>query len=117
MIIEHTCKGSKATTFHNLVITQSVMTLTVSPGTYTQQGTEKYTSTTGATVTIPAPTVQTYYELWLSNAGLVVLSRTDGQQFGTVTNPIDRLAWFTVPANTITLDSINIDTVRMQEVA
>lgn len=116
MIVEHICKGNKSTTLHNFVWSQTGMTVGITSGTYTQQNVVLYSSTTGANVTIPTPTVQTYYEIWLSNSGLAVLSRTDGQQFGPVTNPIDRLAWFTVPANTTTLDNVNIDVVRMQGV-
>lgn len=115
MVVEHICKGSNGTTFHTFVITQTGMTLNVTAGKYTQQNVDKYKSDTGATVTVPTPMVQTYYEIWLNNAGLVALSHTDGQQFGTVTNPIDCLAWFTIPANTTTLDAVTIDVVRMQE--
>jgi hypothetical protein len=117
MVIEHICNGNKQTTLHTFVLSQNGMAINVSPGTYTQQNITKYTTATGATLTLSPPAAQTYYEIWLNNVGLVVLSRTDGQQFGSITNPIDRLAWFAVPANTTTLDAVNIDVVKMLEVS
>jgi hypothetical protein len=115
MIKEHSVIGSKDTTLHDFTITTSGMDVTISSGNYTQANVERFTSDVGATVSITVPLADTYYELWLNDVGLVVLSRTDGQEFGDVANPIDRLAWFTVPANALSLDDVEINVVVIQE--
>jgi hypothetical protein len=113
MINEITVLGSRNTTLHDFTLEQTDMDLTFSSGAYIQDNTERFTTETGAVVSIPSPASDTHYEIWLSNAGLTILSRLDSEEFGEVTNPIDRLAWFTVPANTISLDNIEINYVKV----
>jgi hypothetical protein len=113
MINEITVLGSRSTTLHDFTLEQVGMDLLFSNGSYIQDSTERFITETGATVTIPSPTSDTHYEIWLNDVGLVVLSRLDADEFGEVVNRIDRLAWFTVPANATSLDSVEINYVRL----
>jgi hypothetical protein len=115
MINEITVLGSKETTLHDFTLEQTNMDLVFSAGSYTQNNTERFTTDVGATVSIPSPASDTHYEIWLSNAGLAILSRLDSEEFGEVTNPIDRLAWFTVPALAVSLDNVEINFVKVSE--
>jgi hypothetical protein len=115
MINEITVLGSKETTLHDFTLEQIGMDLVFSNGAYIQGNTERFTTETGATVTIPSPASDTHYEIWLSNAGLAILSRLDSEEFGEVTNPIDRLVWFTVPALVVSLDNVEINFVKVVE--
>jgi hypothetical protein len=115
MINEITVLGSKETTLHDFTLEQTNMDLVFSNGSYIQDNTERFTTETGATVSIPSPASDTHYEIWLTDAGLAVLSRLDGEEFGEVTNPIDRLAWFTVPALALSLDDVEVNFVKVTE--
>jgi hypothetical protein len=115
MIKTHNVIGSKETTFHDFTIESSGMDITISKGNYTQANVDRFKTDAGATVALPTPLADTHYELWLNDAGLNVLNRTDGQEFGAVSNPIDRLAWFTVPANVISLDDVEINVMVVNE--
>jgi hypothetical protein len=115
MINEITVLGSKETTLHDFKLEQVGMDLVFSNGSYIQDNTERFATETGATVTIPSPASDTHYEIWLSEAGLAILSRLDSEEFGEVTNPIDRLAWFTVPALALSLDDVEISFVKVSE--
>jgi hypothetical protein len=108
MINEITVLGSRSKTLHDFTLEHVGMDLTFSSGSYVQGNTEKFTTDLGATVNIPSPTSDTHYEVWLNDVGLVILSRSGADEFGVVVNPIDKLAWFTVPANTTTLDDVEI---------
>jgi hypothetical protein len=115
MINEITVLGSRITTLHDFTLEQIGMDLVFSNGSYVQDNTQRFTTDLGATVTIPSPTSDTHYEVWLNDVGLVVLSRLDADEFGEVVNRIDRLAWFTVPANATSLDSVEINFVKFIE--
>jgi hypothetical protein len=115
MINEITVLGSKETSLHDFTLEQTNMDLLFSNGSYVQDNAQRFTTDLGATVTIPSPASDTHYEIWLSNAGLTILSRLDSEEFGEVTNPIDRLAWFTVPALALSLDNIEINFVKVSE--
>jgi hypothetical protein len=101
--------------YHTFTLEQASMDLVFSNGSYIQGNTERFTTDVGATVSIPSSASDTHYEIWISNAGLAILSRLDSEEFGEVTNPIDRLAWFTVPASTVSLDNIEINFVKVSE--
>lgn len=113
MVNEITVLGSKETSLHDFTLEQIGMDLVFSGGSYIQDNTKRFTTETGATVTIPSPASDTHYEIWLSEAGLAILNRLDSEEFGEVTNPIDRLAWFTVPANATTLTNVEINFVKV----
>jgi hypothetical protein len=113
MINEIIVLGSKKTRLHDFTLEQVNMDLVLSGGSYVQDNAQRFTTDLGAKVTIPSPTSDTHYEIWLNDVGLVVLSRLDADEFGEVVNRIDRLAWFTVPANATSLDSVEINYVRL----
>jgi hypothetical protein len=113
MINEITVLGSRSTTLHDFTLVQVGMDLLFSNGSYVQNNAQRFTTDIGATVTIPSPASDTHYEIWLNDVGLAILSRLDADEFGVVVNPIDRLAWFTVPANATSLDSVEINYVRL----
>jgi hypothetical protein len=113
MINEITVLGSRSTTLHDFTLEQVGMDLVFSNGSYVQNNTQRFTTDLGAKVTIPSPTSDTHYEVWLNDVGLVILSRSGADEFGEVVNPIDRLAWFTVPANATSLDGVEINFVRV----
>jgi hypothetical protein len=115
MINEITVLGSKETTLHDFTLEQNGMDLIFSHGSYIQDNTERFTTETGATVSIPSPASDTYYEVWLSEAGLTILSRLDSEEFGEFTGGLIKLAWFTVPALAISLDNVEISFVKVSE--
>jgi hypothetical protein len=113
MLNEIIVKGNESTTFHNFKFAQTGMDLGISAGSYIQANVERFSTEEGATLSFDTPLEDTHYELWLNDTGLVVLSRTDGE-FAEVTNRIDRLAWFTIPAGAISLDDVEINVIRME---
>jgi hypothetical protein len=113
MINEITVLGSRKRTLHDFTLVQVGMDLLFSNGSYVQNNAQRFTTDIGAKVTIPSPTSDTHYEIWLNDVGLVVLSRLDADEFGEVVNPIDKLAWFTVPANATSLDGVAINYVKV----
>jgi hypothetical protein len=100
-------------TKHTFEITQNGMDIVFTSGKYEVDGNDFFTTETGVTLSFNTPLEDTHYELWLNDTGLVVLTRTDGE-FAEVTNPIDRLAWFTIPAGAISLDDVEINVIRME---
>jgi hypothetical protein len=118
MINEITVLGSKETTLHDFTLEQTSMDLVFSHGSYIQDNTERFTTEIGATVTIPSPASDTYYEVYLNDVGLVVVNcpPNDRELLGDVTNSLIRLAYFTLPANTTTLDDVEISFVKVVEV-
>jgi hypothetical protein len=113
MLNEIIVQGNESTTFHDFIFTQSGMNIEVSSGSYIQANAERFSTEGGATLSFDTPLEDTHYELWLNDTGLVVLSRTNGE-FAEVANPIDRLAWFTIPAGAISLDDVEINVIRME---
>jgi hypothetical protein len=115
MIVYHDVIGSKETSFHTFEIETSSLDIVISAGEYNQAGSQRFLSETGAAVSIPSPSAQTYYEVWLADSGLVVIYEDDVTEYAEVPNPIDRLAWFTVPANATSLDKVEIHVMRTVE--
>nr|WP_309101691.1 hypothetical protein [Fredinandcohnia onubensis] len=113
MITEHIVEGSKATSFHDFRITTNGMNLIVTNGSYFRGGNEIFSGTNDAIIQIPSPSQLTHYEIWLTETGLVALERTDTQVFNVVENPIDRLAWFSVPENCTNLEKGEIYLVKV----
>lgn len=116
MIKKHIIQGSKDTTLHDFKIYTEGMDLFICGTHYTNQNEKLLEHEDGVPVqvSILESKKDTWYEIWLTADGINVLSRTQNESFGTLENPIDRLAWFKVPANTTTLDDIEINTVVME---
>lgn len=115
MIIENIVKGSKNTSFHDFEIGVSGMDLTVSKGSYFQAEQEKIKSDNDVVIPISSPTETTHFEMWITETGIQILTRTDSENFAIVDNPIDRLAWFTVPTNTVDLNGVDIHIIKVAE--
>jgi hypothetical protein len=115
LIQEIIVKGSKSTTFHDFTITTNGLNLILSKGHYVLNNVERIKSDIDVTITLDSPTEDTHYEVWLSETGLQVLSRTDSENFDVVNNPIDRLLWFTISANETDLNNTEINFVKVVE--
>lgn len=114
MIKQNIINGSLETTLHDFKIHTKSMDLFISGTHYTNQGNVLIEHDgEEIEINIPTPTKHTSYEIWLTTDGVSVLSKLDGDEFGELVNPIDRLAWFKVPANCTNLDEIEINTVVM----
>ncbi|WP_209121501.1 hypothetical protein [Alkalihalobacillus sp. BA299] len=115
MIIEHIVEGSQNTSLHDFQISINGLDLMISGGSYYQAGQEKFVSSEEATIQIPSPTELTHYTLWLTESGINVLARTDKEEYTEVLNPVDRLAWFSIPANETDLNNVDIHFVKVVE--
>nr|WP_309099059.1 hypothetical protein [Fredinandcohnia onubensis] len=113
MIKEHIVEGSKDTSFHDFVITTNGMNLIVTNGSYFRRGNKIFSGINDALIQIPSPSQLTHYELWVTETGLVLKERTDTQVFDEVENPIDRLAWFSVPENCTSLEDVEVIFVKV----
>lgn len=115
MIIKHTIQGSLDTTLHDFEIHTESMDLFVLGTHYTNRNQKliEHEKDIPIQISIEKTTKDTWYEIWLTTDGVTVLSRAPKESFEDIENPIDRLAWFKVPANTTTLDDIEINTVVM----
>jgi hypothetical protein len=117
MIIEHAINGSKDTSIHDFKVSVSGMNLTLSNGSYFRGGKELFTDNVNTVVTIPTSTDLTYYEVWITENGLSILTRkeTDDFPYNLLTNQIDRLCWLTIPANCTDLNSAEIHVIKVVE--
>jgi hypothetical protein len=115
MIKELIIEGSKNTTFHNFTVTTNGMNLTISKGSYFTNNVERIKSDTDVTITLDSPMENTHYEIWLSEIGVQVMSRTESENFDVVEKPIDRLLWFTVFANETDFNNSEIHFVKVVE--
>lgn len=116
MINEIIVQGSSDTSFHNFSITQSVMDISISQGSYHQNGVEQVSNTDDISITFDTPTQDTDYEIWLCTDKIAILHKVVGDEFGELTNQIDKLAWFTIPSGTTDLDSVEINVIRMVQI-
>jgi hypothetical protein len=117
LIIEHTIKGSKDTSFHDFQISVLGMVLTLSNGSYFRGGQEVFKDIENTTVTIPSSTDLIYYEFWITTDGLCILTRKENEDFPyeQLTNQIDRICWFSVPANCTDLSTIDFNIIKVVE--
>jgi alpha/beta superfamily hydrolase len=113
MIVFHNVKGSKETTLHTFTLSVQDMDLIFSPGSYFQSNVLKYESKIQETISITPPTTFTNYEVWLTTNGFQVIQRTNETDFEPVTNPIDRIAWFSLQPSE-TLEETDIHFVQIQ---
>lgn len=116
MINEITVIGTKETSFHNFSIVQENMDISISPGVYWRGGAELASSVDSATITIDSPTEDVQLEVWLcsSDGEAIIELLPSGENLAELSaTPIDRIAWFTVPAGMTTLDGVEINVIRM----
>jgi hypothetical protein len=113
VITEHFVRGSSDTCIHNFSLHVEGMRITFSNGKYIANNSVLFESESGATIEIPSRENEAKYEIWLASEGLALLSKTESEEFGYVEDPIDRLVWFTVPANVQTLDHVEIHFVKV----
>lgn len=116
MIIENVVQGSLETNLHSFTFASEGMNLIMSAGSYVQMLAIKATEDESTTIPLDTPEEDTHYEVWLSGSELCILTRTDSTAFGEVVNPIDKLAWFTIPSGATSLDDVEINTIRMEEI-
>lgn len=117
MIKEQIIKGSKNTSFHDFQLSITGLNLILTNGSYFRGGQELFKDIESTVVTIPSSVDSIYYELWITDNGLSVLSRKENEEFSynQLTNQIDRLCWFNVPANCTDLNTVDINFVKVVE--
>lgn len=108
MIVEHIVQGSKNTSVHDFEISINAMKITASPGSYFQNGELKFTVPSESVFTVDSLVSDATYDLWVTSSGLKLLQDSSNLPDGA----IDRLAWFTVPANTTDLSNIEVNIVK-----
>jgi hypothetical protein len=117
MIIEHQIKGSKETSFHDLQIQVSILDITLLSGSYFQKNVRVFTLSSNTTISIPQSNTLTYYEIWITKNGISVLVRGENEDFpyGQLVDQIDRICWFSVPANCTDLSNVDIHLMKVVE--
>lgn len=114
MIIEHDIEGSKDTSFHDFQLTlQQGMNLTISSGSYYLANTEVYKNDSDYIETITSPSVSTDIEIWVTKSGFALITGDSTSQ--TLTDPIDKLIWFTVPAGCTDISGLSINFIKIIE--
>ncbi len=117
MINEVTVQGSKDTTFHDFTISQEGMDISFSVGSYYRGGRELAKEFDITTITIDTPAEDVQLEIWLGadSAGVAEFMLCEaGSDLSALTYPtIDRLAWFTLPAGTTSLDVVEINVLKI----
>lgn len=113
MVIEHKIIGSKSTTLHNFSLSTNGMEMTLSAGEYYLKNELKISSKESATFTIPTSPENMHYELWLTVDGLEVIYRKDNEAFSRPGDFIDKISWFTVPANFVSLDNVEVNFIKV----
>lgn len=110
MIVERIVHGSIETSLHDFEFKTENMNLIISTGSYYQAGIKRYSKDDETVITIPQKNEPSYYEVWLTESGLLLI-----EGFSVVENPIDRLGWFSVEAETINLNEVEIYFVKVVE--
>jgi hypothetical protein len=113
MVNEHVVLGSKSTSCHSFGLTTEGLSVHLTAGEYHNNGEVKVSSTEDLVIEIPVSSLDTDYEIWLESDSVSVLARSAGEQYGELTSPVDRIAWFTVPANSTTLDTVEVNFVKV----
>ena len=115
MIIEHIVKGSKETTLHDFKLYINYLNVIISKGSYFRNKEEKFRIENDITIIIPNTNETIYYEIWITETGIQILSRKDNEDFDVVDKPIDRLIWFELPSNETNLSNVDIHFVKVVE--
>lgn len=111
-------QGSKETTWHDFEITQEGMDITLLPGSYWRGGTELAIIEAPTSITIDTPTEEAQLEIWLNGSGETVAFEIllSGDPLSELAQqPIDRIAWLTVPAGVTTLDDVEVNIIKITE--
>jgi hypothetical protein len=116
-LVTSNVRGSKETAWHSFTIEQVGMDLIFSPASYFENGVERFITDTETTLSIPTPTTDTYYRVYLTEEGLSVLEAPSIDQMdnSALVNPLTLLAEFMVPGATLTLDDVEIKFVEVGE--
>jgi hypothetical protein len=114
-LVTNKIQGSKETAWHDFKMEQSGMDLIFSPASYYENGVERFIIETETTLSIPTTTTDTYYRVYLTEAGLSVLEAPSIDQMdnSALVNPLTLLAEFMVPSATLTLDDVEITFVEV----
>lgn len=117
MIVNHSIEGSKDTSFHDFKLSVNGLVLSISDGSYYQADEILYHSDLSFFQNIPMPTQLTEYEIWLTKIGFVILSNSDNGNISTdnLSSIIDKLVWFSVPANCTDLSTIDVHFIDIVE--
>lgn len=124
MISKHIVEGSLDTTLHDFQITSENMILKIEGTYYTIKNVELFsnyvidaegvkTPLEGATIDIVAGNE---YQIYLTSNGIEVLYKSANQEYGQREGElVEKLAWFSVPSDAITLDTVDINVVEVVE--
>jgi hypothetical protein len=117
LIIEHTLKGSKDTSFHDLQLTISNLNIIFSSGSYFRNSEEIFKLESDTVITIPQSTEIMNYEIWITKNGISVLVRKENEEFSynQLVDEIDSLSWLVVPANCNNLNLADVHVVKVVE--
>lgn len=115
MIIERNVNGNKKTSYHNFILSQIGMTISISKGEYYRGDQTLLSSDMGTSFDVPVPTEDADYQVWLTTEGVHVYVSPANQPVNTddPTKLIDKIAWFTVPSGTTSLDNVQVNALRM----
>jgi hypothetical protein len=117
MIVEHVVKGSKETTLHSFHVSINKLNLIISNGSYFRANIEYFKLSDDTTINFISQTENTYYEIWLTDNGISILTRKEDEDFAyeQLVNPIDRIVYFNLPTNCTDLNKIDIHFVKVVE--
>jgi hypothetical protein len=116
-LVESNITGSKETAWHDFTITQSGMDLIFSTGSFYLGGVERYLADLEQTYTVPSPTVDTMYRVYITEGGVSIMESPSLDQFdySSLVNPLTLLAEFLVLANVTTLDNVEVTLLKVVE--
>jgi hypothetical protein len=117
VIIEHTLKGSKETSFHNLQLIISNLSIILTNGSYFRNNEEIFKLDSDTVINIPQSAEIMNYEIWITKNGILILARKENEQFAynQLTDEIDRLCWLSVPANCTNLNLADVHFIKVVE--
>jgi hypothetical protein len=104
--------GSEETTLSTFEITTDGLNLVISQGQFIQENTVLFQSDS-TVVPIPVSDESLNYNFYLTTDGLVIAVWGAGETISEVDNLLIQLAWCSVPANTQSLDNIEINVVKV----
>lgn len=115
MIIEKTILGDGSTSKHNFTFETVGMQFMISPGVYEQCNQIKFISEGDTFIDVPQAVDDTQYQIWATNQGFMLISKPTGSDFDSSIEPIDCIAWFTIPGNCTSLTDVEINVLKIIE--
>jgi hypothetical protein len=112
LIIEHKVQGSVSLQC-TFTIAVEGMNVILSQGKYVLKDEILISSAEEVKIPITSEKVPLNYELWLVQDGVFLRCAGPSEFAPKVENPIDKLAWFTVPPGTTNLTSVDINLLRV----